>query len=64
MAACGAQLARVVLDMARGAVRLDGNDGHGAEEAAMTVSGRQLTRVADEVSHPMVRESLHYIIYA
>lgn len=38
--------------------------GHGAKEAAMTMRGWQPTCVADEVSHPMVHESLHYIIYA
>jgi hypothetical protein len=50
--------------MARGAIRLDDEDGRDAEEAAMTVSGWQPTRVANEVSHPMVCESLCYIIYA
>ena len=64
MAARGAQLARVVLDMARGAVRLDGEDGRGVEEVAMTMNGWQPTRMADEVSHHMVHESLHYSIYA
>ena len=60
----GAQLARAVLAMARGAVRLDGEGGRGAEEAWAAASGWRPARAADEVGHLMVRESLRYVIYA
>jgi len=60
----GAQLARAVLAMARGAVRLDFEGGRGAEEAWAAASGWRPARAADEVGHLMVRESLRYVIYA
>ncbi|XP_062225905.1 uncharacterized protein LOC133924404 [Phragmites australis] len=53
-------LARALLAMACGAVRLDGD---GAEEA-WAARGWRPARAADEVSHLMVRESLRYAIYA
>uniref|UniRef100_A0A0A9BN42 Uncharacterized protein n=1 Tax=Arundo donax TaxID=35708 RepID=A0A0A9BN42_ARUDO len=56
-------LARALLAMACGAVRLDGEDGGGAEEA-WAASGWRPARAADEVNHLMVRESLRYAIYA
>ncbi|CAL5026940.1 unnamed protein product [Urochloa decumbens] len=67
-APAGALLARALLAMACGAVRLDGEDGaggsSGAEEEAWAASGWRPARAADEVGHLMVRESMRYAIYA
>lgn len=62
-AAPAGALARALLAMACGAVRLGGEDAGSAEEA-WAASGWRPARAADEVSHLMVREGMRYAIYA